>query len=169
MSTPDRPPWGAARAANLTTGTSSEVTMPRRSPAEVRARLPRRFRRHRTVIPGLAPSVHRQFQNYELDNGLEPGHVVDAYLRYRAWAFRGRPLKGPYGGGTPDNAYDWRGDLDDSRTVIELALRSLTPRARRQFRVLIIPLDEAYQAWSLPNPFASPQLPWWVCRYDSIG
>lgn len=141
--------------------------MPRRPPAQVRSRLPRRSRRYRCSIPGLPASVHRQLQNYELDNGLDLGQVADAYGRYRRFALRGKPYR-RFAGWTPDNAYDWRADLDTPRNMLELAMRSLSPRARRRLQALITPLDEAYQAWSLNNPFAPPDLPWWMRRINSV-
>jgi hypothetical protein len=119
------------------------------------------------MIPGLSPSVHRQLQNYEMDSGLALGQVAEAYDRYRRLALRGRPTKQGRDW-TPDDGYDWRADPDDPRTVIELAMRSISPRARRQLRALISPLDEAYQAWSLPNPFVPSDIPWWVGRFEFL-
>src|SRR5437879_5945564 len=132
--------------------------MARRSPGAVRARLPRRSRRYRYTIPGLSPSVHRQIQDVELDAGLSLGEIAEAYLRYRSLAL-GPRRRNWIADWTPDQDYDWRVDHDDARCLLELALRNLRPRARRELQALIRPLDQAYEARSLPNPFASADVP----------
>jgi hypothetical protein len=118
------------------------------------------------MIPGLSAAVHRQLQNFELARGLRLGEVAGAYLRYRRFALRGRPYDSHSWTPTPD--YDWQSDLHNARTLLELAMRSLNPRARCQFRTVIEPLDAAYQAWSLNDPFGPPHLPWWLRRIDGI-
>ncbi|GAA4231104.1 hypothetical protein GCM10022254_27410 [Actinomadura meridiana] len=134
----------------------------------VRARLPRRSRRYNVAIPGLPAFVHRQLHNYELENDIALGQVAVAYDSYRRIALR----RGPdhrIGGLRRGPEEDWRSCLEDEpRTLLELALRSLSPRARRHLRKLVDPLDLAYQSWSLNDPFAPPDHPWWLRRIDGI-
>lgn len=52
----------------------------------------------------------------------------------------------------------------EARNDLERAVHALSPRLARSLRQLIDPLDEAFLAKTLPDPFAYPWLPWWNRR-----
>ncbi|WP_329521731.1 hypothetical protein [Spirillospora sp. NBC_01491] len=118
------------------------------------------------MIPGLSSAAHGQLHSFEHALGLPLGEVGGAYVRYRRSAFR--VTCHDRNSWTPEPDYDWRQDLDNARTMLELAMRALSPKARRQFQAMIDPLDAAYESWTLNNPFAPPELPWWLRRIGSL-
>jgi hypothetical protein len=50
------------------------------------------------------------------------------------------------------------------RAVLEVALHALPPRAARELRGLVDPLDELYLSRSWPDPTVSPNEGWWARR-----
>lgn len=50
------------------------------------------------------------------------------------------------------------------RGVLEALLHALSPRAARDLRALIEPLDERFLRRTVNDPFAPPDAPWWMSR-----
>ena len=134
--------------------------MPRRSPGEIRARLPYRVNRgNRAVIRGLSASANRQIAQFERKNGLRPGDVAHAF---RAWA---EALRRTSPGARPSYAYGTTGWRDmHARTLLEAVLHTMTPKARRDMTRAIGPSDNRFLASTLNDPFAPAGLPWWHRR-----
>uniref|UniRef100_A0AAU2JIB7 Uncharacterized protein n=1 Tax=Streptomyces sp. NBC_00049 TaxID=2903617 RepID=A0AAU2JIB7_9ACTN len=141
--------------------------MPRRSPGEIRARLPHRIDHGtRAVIRGLSNSANRQIASFERHNGLHRGVVADAVSGWGQPPGQHRTrytLSDPYYG---DDHGDWRQDDYHPRTLIEHALAAMRERARRELRGVVVPRDERVLARTLNNPFAPGDLPWWKGRLD---
>ena len=146
--------------------------MPRRSPGEIRSRLPRRTARTRPaaiyrrppVIRRLSAAANRQIADFERSHGLHPGSVAHAFRR---WAYTGRrPRRDP----APDYGHDdsnLRSGYHHVRTLLERAACSLRPRARRELRRELGPLDDRVIARTVNDPFAPHDLPWWKRRIET--
>ncbi|WP_406291653.1 hypothetical protein [Embleya sp. NBC_00896] len=52
----------------------------------------------------------------------------------------------------------------DERAVLELALHALPPRAARELRGMVQPLDDLYISQTWPDPFAPLDDGWWARR-----
>jgi hypothetical protein len=50
------------------------------------------------------------------------------------------------------------------RTLLEVTLHALRTKARRELNAVIGPADERVLQRTLNNPFADPDLPWWMRR-----
>ncbi|HXT91947.1 MAG TPA: hypothetical protein VN714_22155 [Trebonia sp.] len=55
---------------------------------------------------------------------------------------------------------------DHVRGLLEGAAQSLRPRARRELRKRLNPLDEQIIARTVNNPFIMQYLPWWQRRIE---
>jgi hypothetical protein len=145
--------------------------MPRRSPGEIRSQLPARVLRYRLaairrqppVIRGLSPSANRQIAAFERAHGISPGTVANAFMR---WASAGRrPCQDP----PPDyHHYDpnMPSGYDHVRGLLEGTTWALHPRARRELRTQLKPLDDRIIARTVNDPFAPQFLPWWRRRIE---
>ncbi|MER8234241.1 hypothetical protein [Streptomyces sp. NPDC094049] len=136
--------------------------MARRTPGEIRSQLRLRDTgriRRTTVIPGLSASANRQIARFERDRGLDRGDIA---LSLRRWALRaGRPRK----------AEEWHYGFTDVptghiRTLLELAVWNLRPRARRELRAALAPIDARVLARTANDPFGFSGRPWWECRIE---
>jgi hypothetical protein len=113
------------------------------------------------VIRGLSASASRQIAVFERGHGLPAGEVAHAFRRWNT-SF-GQPR------GEPEPFYE-RDDTDlrngdyHSRTLLEMTLRALRSKARRELSAVIGPADERLLDRTLNNPFAPQDLPWWMRR-----
>lgn len=55
-------------------------------------------------------------------------------------------------------------DPAEDRDVLQQALNLLDPRSRRELRALVEPLDDLFQKWTVHDPQAGPDRPWWRQR-----
>lgn len=147
-----------------------EALMPRRSPGEIRSRLPRRIPRSRLaatyrrppVIRGLSPSANRQIADFERARGLAPGTVARAFSRWAST--RRHSSRDP----SPDYEHDDLRSIDHHvRTLLEHAIWTLRPRARRELRRQLGPPDDRATVRTVNDPFAPPDLPWWKRRIET--
>lgn len=137
--------------------------MPRRSPGEIRAQLPRRRTHHlrAPVIRGLSASTNRQITVCERAHGLPAGELAHAFRRWNADIRRPRE--------DADRFYE-RDDTDlrngdyHIRTLLEITLQALSSKARRELSAVVGPADERVLDRTLNNPFAPQDLPWWMRR-----
>lgn len=136
--------------------------MPRRTPGEIRSQLPLRDTRHarRTVIPGLSGSANQQIAQFEREQGLPRGDVALAFGR---WTLRaGRPRR------TQERYYGYSDvPTEHIRTLLEVAAWNLRPRARRELRAVLAPVDSRILNRTINDPFAPPHLPWWQRRIET--
>lgn len=135
--------------------------MPRRTPGEIRIQQPHRNTRRarRTVIRGLSTSTNRQIAQFERERRLSQGDIALAFLRWKQRALR------------PRNAEEWRYGYADVptghiRTLLETALWNLRPRARRELRAALAPIDARVLRRTVNDPFAPRNLPWWQRRLE---
>ncbi|GIG62915.1 hypothetical protein Lfu02_72870 [Longispora fulva] len=135
--------------------------MPRRAPGEIRSQLHQRDTRHhrRTVIKGLSASTNRQIGDFERQRGLPKGDIALAFQRWSSRARRSR------------NAEEWRYGYADVptghiRSLLEQALRNLRPKARRELRTALEPIDALVLGRTVNDPFAFPWHPWWLRRFE---
>ncbi|TXS52321.1 hypothetical protein [Streptomyces sp. t39] len=104
-------------------------------------------------------AVHRTECRRPYDEGLWPGATATALESYRRFlALPGRPLylRLSICGCT---GCDLQDDVAAARDVLELVLRRLPPRARKELAALLAPLDEELSRRTLPDPFAHRR-PW---------
>ncbi|WP_031518902.1 hypothetical protein [Streptomyces sp. NRRL F-5123] len=132
--------------------------MARLSPGQIRAQLPLHVRRchgRTPVIRGLSAAANRQIAAFERSRGLPPGEVAHAFRR---WNRTGPRTHDPV-------PYGWSGTgTGHVRSLLEAALHTLHTRARRELAAALAPLDERALRRSLNDPFAAPDLPWWLRR-----
>lgn len=134
--------------------------MPRRTPGELRALLPRRDPRYarRTVIRGLSAATNGQIARFERRHHLPQGDIALAFRRWRYCAFRPRGVEA------------WRPDADVStehvRAELEAVLHGLTPRARRELQAALAPIDAHVLSRTVNDPLAPTHLPWWQRRIE---
>ncbi|MFG2994104.1 hypothetical protein ACGFZK_33225 [Streptomyces sp. NPDC048257] len=136
--------------------------MPRKAPSQVRIGLPTPTPRphERGVVPrvssgtlaAIARIEHRRFSR------------GDTYRSLRHW-HRTVYQRGPwiiYPARDDDlSCCDWVGFC---RGSLETVCLLLPPRARRELRAVITPLDERFLARTLHDPYAARDLPWWLQR-----
>ncbi|MFF5081656.1 hypothetical protein ACFY36_31795 [Actinoplanes sp. NPDC000266] len=105
-------------------------------------------------MTGLSAAAMRQLRALDRGQGWPDNRAAEAI---RVWC------GAPRGGGVPwhGDDYDWR-NPDDPRAVIEVALRRLSRRARRELRAVIGPADDRRRRLWIADPFAPPELPWWL-------
>src|SRR5258708_5357721 len=137
--------------------------MPRRRPSQLRATGRRSGRQAFAASePGLARGpgmLAAAVARLERDR-LWPGAIAQALRQWSRIAHRpGLALSGGCGCPLCNPFY-----TTDERAVLELALHALPPRAARELRHLVEPLDELYAARSWHDPFASPDDGWWARR-----
>ncbi|MFE5808633.1 hypothetical protein [Streptomyces sp. NPDC056491] len=136
--------------------------MPRKAPSQVRMDLPARIPAlpERGVVPGVSAATlaaiarveHRRFRR------------GDTYRSLRHW-HRTVYQRGPWI--IYPAADDDHGCCDSvgwCRGTLESICHLLPPRARRQLRAVINPLDERFLARTLNDPYAAPDDPWWRRR-----
>lgn len=113
------------------------------------------------MIRGLSASANRQIAVFERGHGLLAGEVAHAFRRWNADVRRPRE--------DADRFYE-RDDTDlrngdyHVRSLLEITLRALRPKARRELSAAIGPADERVLDRTLNNPFAPRDLPWWMRR-----
>jgi GrpB-like predicted nucleotidyltransferase (UPF0157 family) len=126
--------------------------MPRRRPSELRDGPVRRGVTYRVRgLPHASARLVGAVARWE----QSPGEVAWA-VKIWAEAVR-RPHYVHYRTGDWDFPHEFRERLED-------ALRALPPRAARELRELVRPLDEIYLANTSNNPFAARADPWWRRR-----
>ncbi|GII30545.1 hypothetical protein Pmi06nite_39870 [Planotetraspora mira] len=111
------------------------------------------------MIRGLSASANRQIAQFERDRGLYRGDIA---LAFRRWALRA---------GRPRNAEEWLHGYSDVptghiRTLLEVTLWNLRPRAQRELRAAIAPIDARILKRTVNDPFAPQSLPWWQRRIE---
>ncbi|MFG1993004.1 hypothetical protein ACGFJ7_23795 [Actinoplanes sp. NPDC048988] len=106
-------------------------------------------------VPGLSSSVVCRLLEVDRALGWPDGRCAEAVGVWRGPRDRGAAV--PWGG----PGYDWR-NPDDPRAVLEVALRRLSRRARRELWALVEPADERRRRRWVADPFAPLELPWWV-------
>ncbi|HEV2636528.1 MAG TPA: hypothetical protein VGX23_15365 [Actinocrinis sp.] len=147
--------------------------MARRSPGEIRAHLRRHRRIHgsREVIRGLSAATNRQISQFERRNSLAPGTLAGAFRTWTRPTRRAGPHEHHTDGYGYGYGYDYGYDYDygttiwqdmHARTLLEAVLHTMSPKATRELRRAIAPLDARYLASTLNNPFAGSHLPWWL-------
>ena len=113
------------------------------------------------MIRGLSASASRQIAVFERGRGLPAGEVAHAFHRWN------KSVRQPRG--EPEPFYE-RDDTDlrngdyHIRTLLEMTLHALRPKARRELSAVIGPADERVLDRTLNNPFAPQDLPWWMRR-----
>jgi len=136
--------------------------MARRSPAAVRAALPLRARPDVTlsVVDGLTARAVSQIQVLERSL-LGPGSVARALAQWKQTVHR-RDVSALL------EEVVWHGcpccDPTEAREVLQQALALLEPRARRELRAIVEPLDNFFRDRTIQDPQASPEQPWWHQR-----
>jgi hypothetical protein len=119
--------------------------MPRRRPAQLRARLQPGIRQiSRVSAPTLRAIA-------ELEHArLRPGQLAEALT---SWArFVHGPARALHNYVPPDSPPGLRHDPVVHRETLRMALHALPAKAARELRALIRPLDELYLARRLPDP-----------------
>lgn len=129
--------------------------MPRRRPQELRDRAIRRSPLYSGPgLPRGSGSLVGAVHRWERERGT-PGQVA---LCLRIWTqMVRRPNFGHYRRGWWDVEYE-------VRETLEAVLRCLPPRAARELRDMVRPLDEIYLANTAADPFAEPDDRWWRRR-----
>ncbi|MFJ7587171.1 hypothetical protein ACIQZO_07195 [Streptomyces sp. NPDC097617] len=116
--------------------------------------------RERGVVPGVSAATlaaiarveHRRFQRGDTYRSLRHWHRT-AYLR-GPWIIYPAP-------DDDLGCCDWVGFC---RGTLETVCLLLPPRARRELRAVITPLDDRFLARTLGDPYAAPDDPWWQRR-----
>jgi hypothetical protein len=135
--------------------------MARKPPAAVRTAL-RRHPRNRakpSVIDGVSARAVSEIQRLE-SSLLWPGSVADALARWKRAVFQNVSglLEAATHAGCPCcDPFEPRGDL-------EQALKALPPKARRELRAKVEPLDEEFRRRTVHDPYTPPDWPWWRRR-----
>ncbi|MFJ9825271.1 hypothetical protein ACIRSU_13005 [Streptomyces sp. NPDC101160] len=109
----------------------------------------------------MSASANRQIAVFERDRGLPAGEVAIAFRRWNATTRR------PLGNADPFYERDdtaLRRDDYHVRTLLEVTLHALRGKARRELSMVVGPADERVLQRTLYNPFADPDLPWWMRR-----
>lgn len=124
----------------------SERTVPRRSPARVRAGLPRRLGPHdRTpIIPDLTAGALAEIDRLERSRGnLWHGAVADAFTLWREFVHN--PYRRLWANGY-DGCGFWFccGDPREARDLLEGVLQSLSRRHARELHRIVARLDAEY-------------------------
>ncbi|TDD44067.1 hypothetical protein [Saccharopolyspora elongata] len=136
--------------------------MARRSPAAVRAALPRRLRPgvKLPVVDGLSARAVNEIQVLERSESLPPGSVARALAdwRHAVHSDARHLLDEAVRHGCPCC------DPTEARGVLELALTKLGPRSRRALSAKVEPLDEAFRRRTIHDPQTPPDWPWWRRR-----
>ncbi|MFG3016336.1 hypothetical protein ACGFZB_39035 [Streptomyces cinerochromogenes] len=149
--------------------------MPRKRPGALRARQPSRAPRGLPAqrIHGLSLRTSRAIERVERlsdDYYLYPGATDRALRRYREFLSPpGRRPRYPQPSGCDCRGCSFR-DVRHARDVLEDVLRQLPPRPRAELRHRVRPLDAAYAARTLPDPFAGRRqwraYLWWRRRLE---
>ncbi|MGQ5668716.1 hypothetical protein [Streptomyces sp. ECR2.10] len=113
------------------------------------------------MIRGLSASANRQIAVFERSRGLPPGEVAHAFRRWSATARRPLADVDPF---YETGDTDLRSDDYHVRTLLEGTLHTLHRKARRELSTVIDSADERVLRRTLNNPFADPDLPWWMRR-----
>ncbi|MFC9820194.1 hypothetical protein ACFWG6_01535 [Streptomyces erythrochromogenes] len=113
------------------------------------------------MIRGLSASANRQIAAFERSHGLPAGEVAHAFHRWNASARRPRGDLDPF---CERDDTDLRNGDHHVRTLLEMTLRALKSKARRELGAVIGPADEHVLDRTLNNPFAPQDLPWWMRR-----
>lgn len=143
--------------------------MPRRRPSQVRLDLPRPLRQweRRAVVSGLSSRILAEIDRVERER-LWIGAAHEALEHWQKICRR--PGRGVMHTRATqyDNWYDHETGEDIGpercRDVLETLVHALSPRAARDLRALIAPLDERFLRRTLNDPFAPPDAPWWMRR-----
>ena len=136
--------------------------MARRSPAAVRAALPRRLPPGATfsVIDGLTAGTVGRIQVLERSR-LGPGSVARALAEWKRAVHRrdvSAMLEDVVRHGCPCC------DPTEAREVLHQAMALLEPRARRELRAKVEPLDNLFRDRTIHDPQAAAGQPWWRQR-----
>ena len=86
-----------------------------------------------------------------------------------SWWSRAYSGKRPHRDPAPDYGHDdsnLRSGYHHVRTLLERATWALRPRARRELRRELGPLDKRIIARTVNDPFAPRDLPWWKRRIE---
>ncbi|CAM5515032.1 hypothetical protein STENM223S_03178 [Streptomyces tendae] len=113
------------------------------------------------MICGLSTSANRQIADFERGNGLPAGEVAHSFHR---WNTSIRQPRGHHELFYESDDTDLRNGEYHVRTLLELTLHVLRPKARRELSAAIGPADERVLHHTLNNPFAPQDLPWWMRR-----
>jgi hypothetical protein len=135
--------------------------MARRPPSQVRSHLRSKPRPwtpdHPQVVRGISAPAQRQIAEFEHRIGV-PGAVAFAVT---GW---GRQARSPGNAHTSVEGFgvfpDFQGETPQSRSLLEIALRTLPSGAARELRAVVTPLDEMYLARVTPDPRID-DLAWW--------
>ncbi|MBR8742815.1 hypothetical protein [Nocardiopsis sp. MG754419] len=137
--------------------------MPRKRPGALRASPPSGPRAHiRGLSARTCHAVH-QVEVRSREPSLFRGATVLALRAYARFPSpRGRPLyPRPAPCPSPCCAFD---DVRHARDVLNHVLHRLPPRPRAELGRLLEAWDARYLRSTLPDPFASPEAPWWHRR-----
>jgi hypothetical protein len=134
--------------------------MPRRRPSTLRASA----HSHAVIgpVPQLffgTPRLHREVEALERER-LWRGALAAALNGWTKLARMRHPVREITGCPICDHFYDY----PDERTVLEVALHGLSPRAARELRAVVEPLDDLYRSKTWPDPAAVDGEPWWRRR-----
>ncbi|UGT49880.1 hypothetical protein [Nocardia asteroides] len=115
------------------------------------------------MVSGVSARAQREIADFE-DARWWPGAVGEAMAGWVAVAHgprrRLREARWDGGCGEPGCCPS----VNNSRDVLEQALRVLSRGAARELRALIRPLDERFLARTHPDPHAAADEPWWRRR-----
>ncbi|MEU4955583.1 hypothetical protein [Streptomyces lavendulae] len=140
--------------------------MPRRNPARVTGNAPAHTRPadRRRAVPGLSGRTAAEIARLERRPSW-PGPVFEAWRRWHALAHG----PGPWVMYAVDEICPCCDPFPGApvRAVLEAACRALQPRAARELRAVLAPLDARFLARTLPDPSAPPGTPWWASRLNS--
>ncbi|MGW6983249.1 hypothetical protein ACWGE1_28075 [Streptomyces sp. NPDC054932] len=105
-----------------------------------------------TTLAAIARVEHRRYT---------PGETYRALWHWRRTAYRRGPwiiyLE-------TDDDHGCCDRVNHCRRKLETVCVLLPPRARRELRAVIAPLDERFLARTLNDPYADPGDPWWQRR-----
>ena len=139
--------------------------MPRKGPSQVRKDLPAppSPQDERGVIPRVSARTVAEIHRVERVRYWQ-GATYRALNHWRRTVYR----RGPW---TIYPAIDEYLGCCDSvgycRGTLEVMCHLLSPRARRELRAVLAPLDERFLARTLNDPYASPHDPWWRRRVET--
>ncbi|MFF5126598.1 hypothetical protein ACFY41_06585 [Streptomyces syringium] len=137
--------------------------MPRKPPARIRPGLPRRPRGHDRpgrVVPGLSAPAQRQTADYENVHD-RPGGIADAVSSWSR-TVHGMRRHASEGDWSDDPDYPCCSTSREARILLEEALHALPPRAARELRAVVAPLDALFLDRVLPDQRYSEAPDWWI-------
>ena len=125
--------------------------MPRRPPAQVRARRPIRQQRPVPQISRVSAHTSRAIAEFERAR-LYPGEIADALARWTRFVHGPARVIADYEFGASPCPCCTHEEPDEIRKVLHRALHALPARAARELLGLVRPLDELYLSRSIAGP-----------------